>query len=982
MGETWNVTLRLVNAKDNTYNLAPMSSLGFSAMGCACSITKYADTGYTYGPAQEHAWDDPPPEGMGGMGSWFGKYYWYTVTYTWPGTMGGTSIPLYVWLGDDWQVAVVGPPLASGAVVVTTDTVDINVSISVAGLFLKGELGDLSGDNRNILDYTDEYVDYKWYADGSTTSTITISGAVSGTNSGNWGTWGAGDEVDILVGETFGCAYTYVANWGRDGARHGSICNIQWGDGVISTSGIDKLYSTSGSTWSRTVPGGADYWRFYSGNEISIVRYGASTTSDASWTGWSKAPYIVEYAASAESAAYFDEEGAALGLRFMSNYIVWDDEDTYHIEPVENGTTVVQSVSSWNENYPAEWQKLTSRNIIVYENEADRVSFGDDLGETDTPMAQSDAQCRIPIPRLDATTLELDSYGGLFWANFGAIAHQDNLSVNVPVSGSARPSLWASSTVAVDGTNNDLWTLGVSSTGNTVQRDFVTWVYDRLNRLAGGYTAGNEYNDAWYWSYKANLDISLTGDDPDWHTAKPIEDRTNWSNYRYFAINLTSELAGTVTFRINYKVPAISDPFYTCAGYRWDQFEVAYSSYSLSWTFDIIAGSSLIVIDKFLNNESINPIGDYRLQIVDSIRFTLPNNEDTENAYDITLNDITLIQDPGDGYHTEPSTHFEYRSKRNWQWYGNNSVGIHAYIDGTPAMEIDYGQSINKEYGIPSTQRIEHCPTTADQSYRLDSARILSAAIMDFDYNEGFEASSNYNTVKDSSGNKDADDNYLVGNFYFWDLHPNYTQRAAATINVSGCKQVGQYRIPAGAKVTIWLMAHPRGRVHGLLFDTAREQVLRSNAANLKVYGNSGSGWSQVQSGLGTDIHGRFISDEFRETGWAYKVGASPQQTVYTREYSWFINGIKGAHYDPFIITDKLGQILRSIEGNGLIEVTRAGIDMEFDTASFPFGETSGYERPSICELPTGRLITAATKDGALHLAASDDHGETWTVLS
>ena len=101
MGETWNVTLRLLNAKDNTYNLAPMSSLGFSAMGCACSITKYADTGYTYGPAQEHAWDDPPPEGMGGMGSWFGKYYWYTVTYTYPGTMGGISTPLYVWLGDE-----------------------------------------------------------------------------------------------------------------------------------------------------------------------------------------------------------------------------------------------------------------------------------------------------------------------------------------------------------------------------------------------------------------------------------------------------------------------------------------------------------------------------------------------------------------------------------------------------------------------------------------------------------------------------------------------------------------------------------------------------------------------------------------------------------------------------------------------------------------------------------------------------------------
>lgn len=989
LGTTWNCTLSLRNANDASNSYAPVDIIRFATMGCAAAITRIDEQRITKS-AHEHALNDPPPPGMGPVGCWVGSYFHYRVSIIAPGMMGADEVDLYIWLGDNWSPIINIPGLGfpTGSVLCDADEFNLAVSISVTGLFLKGQLGDLSGDNRNILDYTDEYVDYKWYSDGNTSSSITISGGgIAETRTGDWGTWGAGDEVDILVGENFGCLYQIELRVGEDGKQFAAIADIQWGDGAISTGGIEKLYSTNGTTWSRTVPGSGNYWYFYNDqNAIIPMRAGTTVTTGCDWSGTSLAPYIVEYKASAESAAYFDEEGAALGLRFMSNYIVWDDEDTYHIEPVENGTTVVQSVSSWNEDYPAEWQKLTSRNIIVYENEADRVAFGDDLGETDTPISQSDAQCRIPIPRLDATSLELDSYSGLFWANFGAIVHQDNLSVNVPVSGSNRPSLWTSSTVMVDGTDNDLWTLGASSTGNIVQRDFVTWVYDRLNRLAGGYTAGNEYNDAWYWSYKANLGISITGDDPDWHTAKPVEDRTNWSNYRYFKVNITSEIAGEVTLQVGYTVPQISDPFYSCADYRFDEFEVAYSSYSLTWTFDITIGDNLIVIDKFLNNESINPIGDYRLQIVDTVTFTLPDNPAAGNTYDITLNDITLIQDPGDGYHTEPSTHVEIRSKRNWQWYGNNSVGVHAYIDGAPAMEIDYGQSINKEYGIPSTQRIEHCPTTQDQSSRLDTAKPASAAIMDFDYNEGFEASSYYDTVKDSSGNKDIDGNYLC-NFYFWDLHPNYTQRAAATIDVSGCKQVGQYRIPAGAKVSIWLMAHPRGRIHGLVLTSDRTAVLRSESTGLRIFGNSGSGWSEIQSGIGTDIHGRYISDEYREQNWQYKIGMSGiQTTVYTREYSWLTiltpkimpgRDLVASYREPiggvnaFVYADASGNIMfnRIVSG-----IATPGTPVQI------VGNTIDWDGIG-CETD-GSTIYVHARDhdtGELYLFTSQDYGETWT---
>lgn len=882
LGDTWNCDLKLINANFTGTAYTPVNIVSFQAMSCRAEIMKIEEQRITKS-AHEHALNDPPPTGQGPIGCWVGSYYHYEVQIIAPEMMGEYIIPLYIWLGDNWSPIINIPNLGfpTGSVVCDTDEFILNVSISVNGLFLKGQMEDLSPDDRNILDFTDEAVGYKWYADGNTTSSITISGGgISETRTGNWGSWSEDEEVDILVGDTFGCQYSIGLKVGYEGYQFAAISNIKWGSrGSISTSGIEKLYSTNGSTWSRT-PASDNYWYFYNDqNAIIPMRHGTTITTGCSWLGTSLTPLIVTYKMDGDSVGNFDQDGESSSLVFLSNYIIWDDENNYHLEPVSNGLTVVSGASSWNQNYPYEWKKLTSRDIVVYEREAERIANYEDLGEN-VGMAQDDAQCHIPIPRLDATNMVLSSYGNTIWANFGTLTHVVSQSVNDPDTIS-RPSNWESSSITVDPADNDVWTLGVNSTDNIVHRDLKTKYYLRMERLSGGYVPGKEYGEPWIWAFKSNIDLD---DDPDWNFE---EDITNFTNYNYFIIDIDSEIDGTITMKIDYRVPSISDPFYTCASYRWNEFECTYEYYSLSWTFDVVVGNNKIYLDKTINDDEIDPFGPFRPQIVDTITFYLPDNNNIIQK-NIILNDIILTLDTGGNDRTEPSTHVEIRNKRNWKWYENYSVGIHGYIDGNPSLEIDYGHTINKELGIPSTQRIEHCPTTEDQSSRLDAARPLSS-FMDIDYQEGWEATSYYDTVKNSSGNKDIYGNYLVGTFYFWDLIQDFSQKTATTTYLNGNKNVGIYRIPAGIECSIWVCKHPRGRLHGIAYNQERTERLRNTSDAVNIYGrHTGDSWVLIQNGINTDQHGRFYTWGLHEKDWTYNYnGGGSSFTVYTREYTY-----------------------------------------------------------------------------------------------
>lgn len=979
LGQTWNCNLKLINANFTGTSYAPVTIVSFQAMNCRAEIVRIEEQRVTKS-AHEHALNDPPPPGQGPNGCWVGSYYHYEVQLIAPEMMGEYIIPLYIWLGDNWSPITNIPGLAfpAGSVVCDTDEFTLNVSISVQGLFLKATIEDLSPDDRNKLNFTDEAVDYKWYSDGNTRSTLTVSGGgISETRTGSFGTWNKDEEVDILIGSTFGCQYSIGLKVGYEGYKFAAISDIKWGPGSVATNGIEKLYSTNGSTWSRTLPG-ANYWYFYSdSNAIIPMRHGTTVTTGAAWLGTSVAPYIVKYHMTDESTNYFDQAGQAAGMVYLSNYIIWDDEDTYHLEPVSNGLVVTQAASSWNEAYPSEWQKLTSRSIIVYEREADRLASGDNLGDPDSEdysIATNDAQCQIPIPKLDATDLTLSSYGGCFWANFGSIVHTTSQNVNDPPT-AARPSLWTSTDITVDGTNNDLWTLGTNSTTNFVHRDLKTRYYDRMARLAGGYVPGDEYSATWIWAVKANIDLD---DDPDWETSIPYEDIVNWSNYKYVNIDMTSEIAGTVTMQIQYDVPTITDPFYSCASYRWEEFEYDLSSYVLSWTFDIVVGANSVLLDMTCNDQKVVPVKDRRIFLVKTITFELPNNPDTENTKNIELNQILLTLDPGDNTRSEPSTHIEIRSKTNWQWYSNHGVGIHCYVDGLPAAELDYGQIIDQEYGITSIDRVEHCPTTQDQSYRLDSARIASQ-FMDFDYCEGFEASSNYLSILQGSSNVDEDDVALCPAFYFWDFQPDLTQTAATTIQLNGCKQVGTYRIAAGTQTDIWVVKHPRGRLHGISFNSDQRLRKRSEDSGVTIYGkkDTDAGYTLRQTGINTDEHGRWISHEFQEQDYSYKINNSTL-SVYTREYtSKYLNLV--TFFDPHFTCDEDGLLLMAVSADDVISFrVRSATEAEdWNEITEPFGVWN-YYRPSIAIDDAGIIYIAAHDGTNTYIKRSSDYGFNW----
>jgi hypothetical protein len=50
-------------------------------------------------------------------------------------------------------------------------------------------------------------------------------------------------------------------------------------------------------------------------------------------------------------------------------------------------------------------------------------------------------------------------------------------------------------------------------------------------------------------------------------------------------------------------------------------------------------------------------------------------------------------------------------------------------------------------------------------------------------------------------------------------------------------------------------------------------------------------------------------------------------------------------------------------------------------TGGNPFGSATGYANPSITAWICGRLVAAATKDGGMDLAESNDFGESWTEV-
>ena len=216
-----------------------------------------------------------------------------------------------------------------------------------------------------------------------------------------------------------------------------------------------------------------------------------------------------------------------------------------------------------------------------------------------------------------------------------------------------------------------------------------------MDRLAGGiWIPGLEYHPDWPIMLKANLPLLTTEDDPDWWSTTTggvdSEDITNWSNYRYVQLGINAARAGTMRVTIAYSVPTVSDPCYTGATYRWEEFDYSRARYSRSYDVTVAAGANTALIDLVLNREHAPITGAYRMQVVDSIAISLPANPgETDDTW--TLTGLALVEDRR-GRARGPGGATEVRYKRSLR-HGSATTGFGfgAVVDGKDALEIDYG---------------------------------------------------------------------------------------------------------------------------------------------------------------------------------------------------------------------------------------------------------------------------------------------------
>jgi len=444
--------------------------------------------------------------------------------------------------------------------------------------------------------------------------------------------------------------------------------------------------------------------------------------------------------------------------------------------------------------------------------------------------------------------------GNPIWGPFMEFSSPTLLSVDIPSGLSERPSLWTGGTgVTVDPANNAVWTVAAGASSPAVSRSYKNRYELRMARLASGWTPGLSYNTDWPFMMKANLADAVTMDDPQWIAAVPYEDIWNWANYSYLGLQLVSPVAGTVTIKVTYKVPTLSDPCYTCAEHRWAEFTCTYTTRTATYTATVIAGSNANYIDLCKPQEGTVPQGEHRLHVITNVEITLP-----AGAGAWTLNALLLCHD------MEHTSRVFHHNKRAWDWPGC-AFGLGGFVDGKPCWQMDHGfRRYREEFlGLQYIQYRQHCPDIdpppeQDPTYAEDLSRIYTKV----NWQEGFTAT--WNDPVNAAGNKDTDGICFAPTMYWWDLQ---NQEESA---LSGAVCVGHYNWAYGAVHDIYYTCFPRGKPCGLAYSGGRRKRSTGTVWLYKSQQADGD-YTRVGSYV-PDSQGFWRSDPQLEKGWYYGV--------------------------------------------------------------------------------------------------------------
>lgn len=975
-------------------------------MGAGCEIAP----GATYvGPPHEHDPADPPPPGETGPGQWFGYYAPFRVTVSAPSTSPPATNEeykdVYVWLADVWGPGVGNLP--PDAIVVYGDLA-VPVQFALAGVYAKQEALDDPPDDRELMDFTDRRHEIAWYADEEATVTVTATLPDGSTISVTGPLAVAGGEFEL--GQQFYLRYAFeIGRFDYSGVVYGRMSGIKWGDEAVDLSHLD-LYNPGADPpdgdepdWGRTRTQ-ANCFRVGNDGGIAIWSedYRIGLVVDQTWTGWTAAPWMQRFK---PLTGKFADDVDYDDILVYGAPIEWYQDDQgdwqWRHRKWSGELEVVESRSSWEWQW--EWKQFDAHYAWLVVDQDWRVANEEDVGDNGDPD-ENDRTCGLCLYPLTAEAFE----GEPWWQHHLDLQHATSIDVNDPPGVDNRPSLWqGSGGVTVDPSDNDRWTVAAGSTTPKVERTLATRYWLRLDRLSSGWTPGEEYNPDWPIMLKANLPIDVTQDDPDWWDSSgggvDAEDIWNWAEFAYLRLRLNAPRAGQVRLVIDASLVRITDPCYTCAEYRWQEFGYTRQPFQLSYIIDVQAGDHTYLIDLALNEQKVVPSGDYRLQHVDKITFELPAAGSSDETWQLLA--LELVLDPGEGSRPEPETHCWARYVRNWAWPWADWFGFGAVVDGKDALEVDYGYDYpnghtRQEKKLLYIQRREHCPTYSGPATRLDYAKPLSRLVDELGWQEGWQAV--YREPEKADENEDDDENRVIGVLRWWDIRHCHEWRLpdpddgalvwgesnwgeaswADFAKIDGAIVVGRGQMLAGTWQEWWYIKYPRGRIHGIARDKAGLRRLR-NWGPVRLYAKHEDATDYALAGsVTTDEHGRYRLPPVRERHYVYGVDNRWELLAVNREYT-AAHGLFNADSDPDLCRDAAGRVWEAVCLAGQPRVRYWPHCLGPPTDWRDVADGGNYTDPSICPLPDGRLLLAIHDEAAGHtvLFRSVDDGHHWEAI-
>ena len=519
MGEIWNGTLEVVNqylSYPGFQTAAQTSSVAIGSLGGGVSVVN----GGGWMSGQEtwvyYEWVSGGPLDP----KIFNCYLPFVVTASCAGDMESQLVYLYI---GQVELASASPALPAGAT--TVSSLAIDVSLSVSGLYLKRGRSASVPPDRQVMDWSDLNASDAWYADDSTTVTVTATGP-GGINLSATGSLGytPGQEVEIGSSYILSAAIS-MNNAPTASTPYAAITGINWGGTTINAvkdlynpGDADGIPSVDISPWSRTQNTNNCYHVYDYNDGFAIEHLQGTSGAGNVALKWS-APKILTLT---PIDGMFDKQGPSYDIEYTSTPITWTSTTEYEATKFSAPISVAEYPTNFEYEY--EYKKLSGNTITVTVTDDWRTLNGEDVSNDGGAVtaAYNDQLCGILLLPLTATDCIADPW----WQPGINLTHRPSTDINDTEGQARRASWWLGGAgVAIDPTDNDKWTVEAGATAPAVSRSLRTRYWLRMERLAEWLDDPEaEHNADWPIMLKANLAISETLDDPDWWA-----EETNWS---------------------------------------------------------------------------------------------------------------------------------------------------------------------------------------------------------------------------------------------------------------------------------------------------------------------------------------------------------------------------------------------------------------------------------------------------------------------